>query len=186
MAGVPKPPDDRRCEALMKRNGKRCPNWSTGTDENGRRACVSHGGAGASLVRRDPAAAQQRRNEVQARKKAQLEREERLRSLGLREQVRARIEERSAEIVDTLMKLSQHEDPQVALRAISALWDRSYGRPVTPSIQVSDSLSQAAVAEIKESVGGLSSEERLALAREKLGLSGPRQIQDGDVVDDAE
>ena len=79
------------------------------------------------------------------------------------------------------MTLAQHED-RLSPSAIDAHWNRSYGRAVTPTVQVTGNLSQAAVAEIKESVSGLSSEERLALAREKLGL--PRQIGDSEMIDD--
>jgi hypothetical protein len=153
------PPDDRRCRALNTK-GTRCKSWALLDDEY----CIAHtqDESKKSLVMRDPARAQARSIAAQQRQREDAEHREHLRSLSLREQVKARIEDRAAEIVDTLMDLSKSDDPQVALRAIDALWNRSYGRPVTPVVTADLTPSNPMV----EAFAQLSPEERRALLQQ--------------------
>jgi hypothetical protein len=126
---LPTPPDDRRCTSLNSR-GARCKSWAL----HGEETCIAHTEGRQSIVVTDPAEAARLKAAKTQQAKEDAEHREHLRSLPLREQVRARIEERSAEIVDRLLELAKHPDPTVALRAVDSLWNRSYGRPVTPIV----------------------------------------------------
>jgi hypothetical protein len=152
------PPEIRRCRALNTK-GRRCKSWSLLDDPDG--YCIAHtkDEARKPLVMREPARAQARSAAAKQRAKDEVEHREHLRSLSLREQVRARIEDRASEIVDTLMELSKSVDPQVALRAIDALWNRSYGRPVTPVVTAELTPANPLI----EAFGQLSAEERRQL-----------------------
>jgi hypothetical protein len=155
------PPDERRCKALNTK-GSRCKSWALLDDEDG--FCIAHtkDASKKSLVMRDPARAQARAVAAKQRQRDDAEHRERLRSLSLREQVKARIEDRAAEIVDTLMDLAKSDDPQVALRAIDALWNRSYGRPVTPVVTADVTPANPMI----EAFAQLSPDERRALLQQ--------------------
>jgi hypothetical protein len=127
---------------------------------------VAHEPGRQTLVVTDPAEAARRRADKARKKREDREHAAYIRSLGLREQVKARIEERSTDIVDRLMELAQHSDPQVSLRAIDALWSRSYGRPVTPVVKAEVvSPLQADLAQLE----AMSLEELARLARGEGG-----------------
>lgn len=163
----PQPPDERRCSALNKRGG-RCKSWVPADSDTGK--CVAHDPARQTLVMRDPAAAQARSQRAKDEKRKQAENEAYIRSQGIREQVRLRIESRSSQIVDRLMELAMDHDPAVSLRAIDALWNRSYGRPLQPSVQANVGVDRRGIEELRQALAQLDPETRRQVARRQLGL----------------
>lgn len=170
MSTIPTPPDSRRCTATN-RAGSRCKRWALLDAPDGR--CSTHTAEESlqSVVVRDPAGAARRKSEKNRRKKQEREDAAYIRSLSLREQVKARIEERSTQIVDRLMELAMDQDATTSLRAIDALWNRSYGRPMQPTVTANvGNVDQSAVNELKAALENLPPEARAELARKQLKL----------------
>lgn len=171
MSTIPMPPDSRRCTATN-RAGSRCRSWTL----VGEATCLAHSGRG-TLVHTDPAAAARRRGEKNRQKREAAERAREIRSMGLRDQMRIRLEEKASLVVDTIEQLLHDPDPAVRLRALDHWQRRVYGEAVRPSVNanLSGSVDQGTVNDLRAALESLPPDARAELARRQLKLLPPAE-----------
>lgn len=123
---------------------------------------MAHTAGRGSLVIRDPAAAQARSIEAARQKKEKLEREEYVRTLGYKEQLRYRLASKASMVADVIEGMLQDPDPNIRLRAAQEWANRVYGRPHTTAVVVEAPVESPIVQAFME----LSPDERRALLRQ--------------------
>jgi len=168
VSGLPAPSDAQRCVAIAS-HGSRCKNYKLpGID-----TCGSHATdpKHKSIVQRDPRQAALMKAQKQKEKRQAAEDREHVRSLSLRDQMRVRLEEKAALVVDTIEQLLRDPDPAIRLRALDHWQQRVYGKPLQPTVNASvGNVDNGTVNELRAALDALTPEARAELARKQLGL----------------
>lgn len=118
--------DERRCQHVYpeghEKAGQQCKGWRV----TGSAYCAGHSGLGLAA---SPEAAKAAAEASAASRQGEAQERSEARKRSLADVLAARLEARADEIVERLLSIAEHGGDSEALRAISAMLDRVYGRP---------------------------------------------------------